>query len=210
MCAKEKKYKKRGTAIMQNCMDKANMICQNHIKKQGDGEIVTYKGSKFILDESAELIVDKTFQVNPNCVRNNDSITTIRMEEGSKFRVKGNFLIYDDGDIACLKNSKLEIGSGYLNSNVKILCSKEITIGKNVAISRDVIIMDTDENYKMSEPIHIEDNVWIGEKSVISKGVTIGEGAIIAPETVVTEDVPANSMVGGMPAKIIQENILLA
>lgn len=51
----------------------------------------------------------------------------------------------------------------------------------------------------------IGNNVWIGDKATILPGVTIGDGAIIAANSVVTKDVPAYSVVGGIPAKIIKE-----
>ena len=52
--------------------------------------------------------------------------------------------------------------------------------------------------------ILIEDNVWIGVNSTILPGVTIGSGSIIAAGAVVTKDVPKNTIVGGIPAKIIR------
>ena len=53
-------------------------------------------------------------------------------------------------------------------------------------------------------PVIIQDNVWIGEKATILPGVTIGEGAIIGANSVVTKDVPAKSLVVGCPAKIVK------
>lgn len=53
--------------------------------------------------------------------------------------------------------------------------------------------------------LHIGKNVWIGSRSVILPGVTIGDGAIVAAGAVVTKDVPANKVVGGVPAKVIKE-----
>lgn len=50
-------------------------------------------------------------------------------------------------------------------------------------------------------------NVWIGEHARICKGVTIGDGSVIAANSVVTKDVPALSIAAGNPAKIVKENI---
>lgn len=55
-----------------------------------------------------------------------------------------------------------------------------------------------------SSPITIGDNVWIGEYAYIGKGVTIGEGAIVAAHAVVTKNVPASSVVGGNPARVLK------
>ena len=54
-------------------------------------------------------------------------------------------------------------------------------------------------------PIHIGNRVWIGAHATILAGVTVGENSIIAAGAVVTKDVPANTIVGGVPAKIIKE-----
>jgi acetyltransferase-like isoleucine patch superfamily enzyme len=53
-------------------------------------------------------------------------------------------------------------------------------------------------------PIIVEDEVWIGTNALILSGVTIGKGAIVAAGAVVTKDVPAYSVVGGNPAKVIK------
>lgn len=56
-----------------------------------------------------------------------------------------------------------------------------------------------------SSPIVVQDNVWIGMDSLILKGVTIGEGAIVAARSVVTKDVPPFTIVAGNPAKVVKE-----
>ena len=54
-------------------------------------------------------------------------------------------------------------------------------------------------------PIHIENKVWLGANVTILPGVTIGEGAIVAAGAVVTKDVAARTIVGGIPAKVIKK-----
>lgn len=59
----------------------------------------------------------------------------------------------------------------------------------------------------MTAPINIGNHVWIGLRAIILKGVTIGDGAVIAAGAVVTNNVPANSVVAGVPARVMSENV---
>lgn len=99
----------------------------------------------------------------------------------------------------------------YINRRTEIKCQDKVTIGEKCAISWDVVIMDSDYhsiNAKSSiAPVKIGNNVWIGCKSIILKGVNVGDGAIITAGSVVSRDVPPNTLVGGNPAKVIKENV---
>ncbi|MCO4822892.1 MAG: acetyltransferase [Flavobacteriaceae bacterium] len=97
---------------------------------------------------------------------------------------------------------------------------EKVVIGDNVLIGSSVFISDHDhgstnlDDMKMipskraliTSPVFIENNVWIGEKAIILKGVTLGENSIIAAGSVVTKNVPAYSVVAGVPAKVIIEH----
>lgn len=67
----------------------------------------------------------------------------------------------------------------------------------------DAEVRKTDLEFGL--PIHIESNVWIGGNAVILPGITIGRNSIIAAGSVVTKDVPGNTIVGGNPARVIRE-----
>ena len=54
-------------------------------------------------------------------------------------------------------------------------------------------------------PIHIVKNVWIGANATVLAGVTIGDGAVVAAGAVVAKDVAPNTIVGGIPAKVIKK-----
>ena len=137
----------------------------------------------------------------------------IEMRDNSEIHVDDTFSIHSGCHIIVLENAKLNLGSGYINRNVKIRCFKEITIGNNVAISENVTIWDSDahtiigKEAEMTQPIHIGNNVWIGNNVTILKGVTIGNGAIIAAGAVVTKDIPEACLAAGIPAKVIKENV---
>ncbi len=113
--------------------------------------------------------------------------------------------------IIVAENANLTIKSGYMNFNSVIVARKKITIGENVTIAPGVIIRDSDSHTTKEEgntkEITIGNHVWIGSNAIILKGVTVGDNAIIAAGSVVTKDVPENSMVAGVPAKVIKENI---
>ena len=57
------------------------------------------------------------------------------------------------------------------------------------------------DNHLLQDKIHIKKNAWIGAGATILPGVTIGENAVVAAGAVVSKDVPANTVVGGIPAK---------
>ncbi|NPA94108.1 MAG: acyltransferase [Thermodesulfobacteria bacterium] len=128
------------------------------------------------------------------------------MRAGAKVKVHEKFKIYSGHSIWVNQNACLDLGSGYINNNLSISCFKSIQIGRNVAIAENVAIWDSDchctgTNIKTA-PVKIGDNVWIGLNSVILKGVTIGEGAIIAAGSVVNRDVPPYSLAAGVPAVV--------
>ena len=84
-------------------------------------------------------------------------------------------------------------------------------IGNNVRMGPDVIICTQNHKYSretydgyIKKPVIIEDNVWIGYRVIILPGVTVGKNAIIGAGAVVTKDVPAYSIVGGVPAKFLK------
>jgi len=119
-------------------------------------------------------------------------------------------------DIIIQGTGTLIVGeNSYISSYSVIGVNERIEIGKNVMIANAVSIRDTDHNFNElkspminqgynTKPVYIKDNVWLGHGAVITKGVTIHSGAIIAANAVVTKDVPENAIVGGVPAKVIK------
>lgn len=138
-------------------------------------------------------------------------VTFFRMDNQSQLSVDGNFDIFYGNDVHIFSGGKLELDSGFINSYGKIECHKYIKIGKNCAIGPYAIILDSDGHQILGKcntaEVIIGNNVWIGARVTILKGVHIGNGAVIAAGTIVNKDVPARSLVAGNPMHLICDNV---
>lgn len=135
------------------------------------------------------------------------------------------------GTLSSQHGGKIKIGNySLLGVKSRIGSVNSVIIGDYASIATNVTIMDNNNHpvqpddrkiyqvastghelrswkYSVSKPIIIEDNVWIGANARINKGVTIGENSIIAANSVVTKDVPKNSIAAGNPARIVKTDI---
>jgi acetyltransferase-like isoleucine patch superfamily enzyme len=102
----------------------------------------------------------------------------------------------------------------YIGQGTVISAREEITVGSDTLIAEHVTIRDQDHQFGIGKitseagfstsPVFIEDNVWIGAKATIMKGVRIGKNSVVGANSVVTRNVPCDVVVAGVPAKIIQ------
>ncbi len=110
------------------------------------------------------------------------------------------------------KGGELTIGDNCRLNGCNISVHTKVMIGNNCRIAPHSIIMDGDHhnvaNRLMkgkSQPIIIEDDVWLATRTMVLKGVRIGKGAVIASGAVVTKDIPSYSLAAGIPAKVIRK-----
>lgn len=106
------------------------------------------------------------------------------------------------------KNACITIGNNCGFSSTTIACQKKIKIGDYVRCGSNTMITDSDWHIEDMRSggaiqINIENNVWLGANVVILKGVTIGENALIAANSVVFESIPKNAIAMGNPCKVI-------
>ena len=107
----------------------------------------------------------------------------------------------------------LEIGNNvFINYGTSIVAASRVRIGNDCLIGTHVMVMDCDFHRvddkswdTTGRPIVLEDRVWLANRSIVLKGVTVGHDAVVAAGAVVTRDVPPRTVVAGNPARIVRE-----
>jgi acetyltransferase-like isoleucine patch superfamily enzyme len=142
--------------------------------------------------------------------------TLLALAENSRMETQGNVVIGSGTHVVVGKNARLTLGEEVvISSRTRIVCREQITIGRDTGIAWGCLLMDTDHHAlvvdgrprPINAPITVGERVWVGAEVKILKGVTIGDGAVIAAGSVVVSDVPAHALVGGVPARLIRENV---
>ena len=172
------------------------------------GEVVAFNDPEYfrIIDAcngTRKLLVQLNAASNPDEIRK-----LIGMITGSK--VDATTMVFPPFQINYGKNTR--IGKHvFINFDCVFLDLGGITIEDNVLIAPKVNLLSeshpVEPNYRQSlvpGHIHIRKNAWIGASATILPGVTIGENAVVAAGAIVYKDVPANTVVGGIPAKQIK------
>lgn len=109
----------------------------------------------------------------------------------------------------------VEIGdSTFVGRGAEIDAAHRVVIGRHVLLAPGVFVTDHQHQLTLGRridvqgcwaaPVVIEDDVWLGVRSVVLPGVRIGQGAVVGAAAVVTHDVPANAIVAGIPARVIR------
>jgi acetyltransferase-like isoleucine patch superfamily enzyme len=151
-----------------------------------------------------------------------------RRAAGAEINIGAHCLI--QGQIVVERNeSRVNLADRVLLGGGSVIdCALSVTVERNVLISYACVIADSDNHSLYPEqrindlatwmdgrrhdwsnsemaPIRICEGAWIGARSIILKGVTIGAGAVVGMGSVVTKDVPPRTVVGGNPARVIRE-----
>lgn len=148
---------------------------------------------------------------------------------GSRVGVRGRIRVDAAGSIkvgsgvrihAHLSKTQLSAGPGaelrigddtFINHGVTLSARELVTIGDRCQIAPHVTVLDCDyhgvddrDSGGKTAPVVIEDDVWLGTRAIVLRGVRIGQGSVVAAGAVVTKDVPPFTLVGGVPAKPIR------
>ena len=127
----------------------------------------------------------------------------------------GNYSVIES--FACINNA---VGDVIIGDHTRIGLHNTIIgpvdIGNHVNLAQGITVTALNHNFSdtnkrideqgvSTNPVTIEDDVWIGANAVILPGVTIGEHCVVAAGAIVTKDVPPHSLVAGVPAKVIKQ-----
>lgn len=117
---------------------------------------------------------------------------------------------------ACRPGAELIIGDNVGISGATLYAWRRLEIGDHVLVGAGAVVYDTDfhpldadqrrrnDNSQVGvAPVVIEPDVWLGARSMVLKGVTIGRGAVVAAGAIVTKNVPAGTIVAGVPARVV-------
>jgi acetyltransferase-like isoleucine patch superfamily enzyme len=107
---------------------------------------------------------------------------------------------------------RIEVGEGtFINYGTSISAHEQVSIGRRCQIGQYCIINDNDyheigdkRRLPPSQPVILEDRVWLGARVIVLKGVRIGHDAVIGAGSVVTRDIPRRSVAVGMPARVVR------
>lgn len=196
-------------------IDKVDTVrLRRHNTNQKGFSAIAMKGSRVSLAPTSTLTVKQgRLTLNAKWSGEDPSTSMLVMDEDARLICDGSFDIYSGARVYVNRSATLRLGVGYVNHDLNLSCFESISIGKGVVISERVSIRDSDDHSivgsdkPMTQPIVIGDHVWIGMNVTILKGVTIGSGSIVAAGAVVTKDVPDNTLVAGVPAKVVKTGV---
>ena len=183
------------------------------VERKGRSLLLNKSRTVIQLEKNAYLKLFASLTTGVKQLKHSRMETRVLVEHDAELEIRGSFIMFGNSYIRVAPGGKLILNGGFINENVQITAGDVVEIGSGFTCGRDVVIRSYDghtieqEGYKISEPIRIGNHVWIGQGATILKGVTIGDGAIIAAGALVTKDVPAHCIVGGVPAKVIRNNV---
>jgi len=187
-----------------------------HVELVGRARAKIHPATHIVMQNSKIIVEDGTAKIGyltgwglkENCrIRMTDSTLHIIGDVS----LRPGFSIWAVGASIVIRNGTV------INQQTMIVAHSRVEIGEHCHIARNVTIMDNDMHKHATgaekpvlkcKEVLIKDHVWIGMNALILKGVTIGEGAIVAAGSIVTKDVRDRTLVGGVPARAIQEDVV--
>ena len=162
-----------------------------------------------LLGKSRWLMTGVSFKSRPYCGGN----VQLACIDGGEITIGENVSLCANVIIVA-RGGRIRIGdNSHIGESSMIIAREGIDIGADALLAEYVVIRDQDHNLESdpirsagfnTDPIVIEDNVWLGTKSTVLKGVHIGSGAVVAAHALVNKSVAPRMIVAGVPAKEVR------
>lgn len=181
-----------------------NYFCKKIIRVD-NSKIIPYKNAVIDIETGARIyIVNGDIEIGCNLLKGSREETRIRLRENAVWGSNGGCKISYGSTIEILKGALLDSKYFTVNSNSILIAAKKISLGQDVMIARNVVIYDSDfheiyyEGIKgnRSKDVIIGEHVWVGTNSIILKGVNLKKGCVVAANTIVTENVESENLIG--------------
>lgn len=137
--------------------------------------------------------------------------SSLRIGDRARILLSVNQRLFSGHQIDIGPGASISFGGGYINHDAKISCYRNITIGRGTIIGEDAVIMDTDHHELLGPTdarcIAIGNHVWIGARAMILKNTKLGDGVVVAAGAIASGEFPPGSLIAGVPAKIVRQNV---
>ncbi len=187
------------------------------------GVVLVGRGSKIRVHRSAHVSLASKSVLAIGIGHDAPVGAVLRLSPRSNLRVSGRVQISRDCNVALDYDATLTIGGETIfNEGCSVSCYSDTTIGSGCAISWGVRILDSDIHKLLRDgettprapsphaPINIGKDCWVGANAVVLKGTQLGDGSVVAAGAVVASKVPPSSLVAGVPARVVRENVTWA
>lgn len=194
-----------------------NYLSKRVIRKS-NGRVIPYKGAILEIQKGAKLVLNGgDLNVGINKIGKSKAETYIRIMRDATWECTNGASLFYGSTIEVHENAKLKTGHFLMNTGSVIVTAKEIVVGEDVLIGRDNVIYDSDfhpmlnsEGEVQNEPckVKVGNHVWLTNHVMVQKGVSIGDGVVVSPFTVVRKDVPTGILLANGTQQIcVKENI---
>ena len=196
---------------------------KSSIELDKDSKIGIHHSTMFNISNSKIIVKKGTFKIGIDFGYFDGGVYDSRQDScriylvNSTLEIEGDVSLYP-GVVIYATNARILIKNGtIINGGTNIIALKEIEIGEGCLMAHGVMIRDNDghklgdlDGKELSmgiEKTTVGNYCWLGQKSMILKGVTLHNNVIVAAGAVVTKSVEPNNIVAGIPAKVIKENV---
>lgn len=174
---------------------------------------------QFKKKKTGRLIINGSLVIEKRGARRPYGDVVIEIYDGATLIINGTVILGANvhllvGQGATMMLGSKEKGRMTVSHNSEIIANQRVEIGSGCMFSWDVLVMDTNIHpiieppVPTHSPIIISDDVWLGSRSTILKGVKIEQGAIVGAASVVVKNIPSRTAVAGNPAKIVKEHVI--